>query len=599
MTEINTGNDFGIRVAVYARYSSDLQRDASIEDQVRACTAIAQREGWRVKATFSDSATSGTTTLRAGYQDLLSAIRAGGIDIVLAESLDRFSRDLEHIASFHKQCVFHRVRIHTLAEGIVSELHIGLKGTMGALYLKDLADKTRRGLEGRIHAGRCTGTPPYGYTVVRRLGPDGELDRGLRAIDPARAAVVRRVFELYAAGASPRRIALTLNAEGIPGPSGGSWFAATILGRAKRADGLLRNELYVGRLVWRRRVNAKDPKSGARVRRSGRPEDQVEKQMPDLRIIDDELWDRVKRRMKDEAAVVRFGGKSDQHAFWDRRRPRHLLTGKVVCGVCGRAFKMSGKDYLRCRAASDGGCSNRRTVRLRLLEGHVLSLLQRQLMQPELVAEFIKAFNAELHRLTSELRVQAASTQRERSALERKIANLVDAISDGRTSPAILAKLSELESQRAKLVDVPTLPPVPSAALHTGIADIYRANVANLAALLSAGDHPEALEAARTLIEKVIIHPPDTGDDPPGVELVGELMSLLKAAGIGQAGVGDDLLSQDPVLGLFVSSIKAGPGAEPLAFHLPCLAWARCRARRRGMVDDASLIHPTTLRRSD
>jgi hypothetical protein len=195
-------------------------------------------------------------------------------------------------------------------------------------------------------------------------------------------------------------------------------------------------------------------------------------------------------------------------------------------------------------------------------------------MQPELVAEFIKAFNAELHRLTSELRVQAASSQRERSALERKIANLVDAISDGRTSPAILAKLSELESQRAKFVDVPTLPPVPSAALQPGIADIYRAKVAKLAALLSAGDHPEALEAARALIEKVIIHPPDTDDDPPGVELVGELMSLLKAAGIGQAGVGDHLLSGDPVLGLFVSSIKAGPGAEPLA--LPPFAQSWC-----------------------
>ena len=139
----------------------------------------------------------------------------------MAESLDRFSRDLEHIASFHKQCVFHQVRIYTLAEGEVSELHIGLKGTMGALYLKDLADKTKRGLEGRINAGRCSGSPAYGYAVVRKLTDDGELDRGLRAIDAERAAIVRRIFEAYATGASPRKIALTLNAEGVPGPGGG------------------------------------------------------------------------------------------------------------------------------------------------------------------------------------------------------------------------------------------------------------------------------------------------------------------------------------------------------------------------------------------
>ena len=87
----------------------------------------------------------------------------------MAESLDQFSRDLEHVASFQKQCVFNHVRIHTVAEGSVSELHIGLKGTMGPLYLRDLADKTRRGLKGRIHAGQCKGTPRYGYTVLRQL----------------------------------------------------------------------------------------------------------------------------------------------------------------------------------------------------------------------------------------------------------------------------------------------------------------------------------------------------------------------------------------------------------------------------------------------
>ena len=73
--------------------------------------------------------------------------------MVLAESLDRFSRDQEHIAGFYKQARFAGVQVVTLAEGEVSELHIGLKGTMGALYLKDLADKTRRGLRGADQGG--------------------------------------------------------------------------------------------------------------------------------------------------------------------------------------------------------------------------------------------------------------------------------------------------------------------------------------------------------------------------------------------------------------------------------------------------------------
>ncbi len=124
------------RCAIYARYSSENQRDASIEDQVRICRARAERESWRVSAVYPDHALSGSTALRPGYQALMSAMRGGEIDVVLTESLDRLSRDQEHIAGFFKQARFAGVRIVTLAEGDISELHVGLKGTMGALYLQ-------------------------------------------------------------------------------------------------------------------------------------------------------------------------------------------------------------------------------------------------------------------------------------------------------------------------------------------------------------------------------------------------------------------------------------------------------------------------------
>ena len=123
------------RCAVYARYSSDQQREASIEDQVRACRARAGREGWEVTVVHTDYVVSGATALRPGFQALLADLRGSAVDVVLAESLDRLSRDQEHIAGFYKQAGFAGVRIVTLAEGEVSELHIGLKGTMGALFL--------------------------------------------------------------------------------------------------------------------------------------------------------------------------------------------------------------------------------------------------------------------------------------------------------------------------------------------------------------------------------------------------------------------------------------------------------------------------------
>ena len=226
-----------MRVSIYARYSSDLQRAVSIEDQVLVCTERVVREKWTLAATYTDRGISGASHLRPGYQKLLEGARKGEFDIVLAE-------DQEHVASFFKLMSFAGIRIVTLTEGEISELHVGLKGTMNALFLKDLADKTRRGLRGRIEQGRSGGGLCYGYTIVE----NGE--RGGREIVQAEAAVVRRIFADFAAGKSPRRIAAELNREGTPGPGGRPWGDTTIRGHALRGTGVLRNELYVGRLVW-------------------------------------------------------------------------------------------------------------------------------------------------------------------------------------------------------------------------------------------------------------------------------------------------------------------------------------------------------------
>ena len=203
------------RTALYARYSSDNQRDASIEDQLRLCRLHAERQGGSVADSYSDRAISGSSLLRPGIQELIADAQRGRFDTILTESLDRLSRDQEDIAGLYKRMRFLGVRIITLSEGDVSELHIGLKGTMGALYLKDLADKTRRGLRGRVEAGKAGGGNSYGYDVVKRFAENGEPIRGDRSINEAQAAVVRRVFRDYAAGNSSRTIAWELNKEGV------------------------------------------------------------------------------------------------------------------------------------------------------------------------------------------------------------------------------------------------------------------------------------------------------------------------------------------------------------------------------------------------
>ena len=147
---IRLGASAPMRARIYARYSSDSQREASIEDQIRRCRARIEREGWIETEVFTDYAISGATAQRPGFKALLDTARTGHADVVVAEALDRISRDQEHIAGFYKELSFAGVQIVTLSEGDISELHVGLKGTMNALFLKDLGQKTHRGMEGRI-----------------------------------------------------------------------------------------------------------------------------------------------------------------------------------------------------------------------------------------------------------------------------------------------------------------------------------------------------------------------------------------------------------------------------------------------------------------
>ncbi|MFT8797194.1 recombinase family protein [Zymomonas mobilis] len=144
-----------VRVALYARYSSDNQRAASIEDQFRICREHAKREKWKVASTYKDAGISGSSMiLRPGIQTLLQDAQRGEFTVVLAEALDRISRDQADVATLFKHLKFAGVKIVTLAEGEISELHVGLNGTMNALFLKDLAQKTHRGIRGRVEDGK-------------------------------------------------------------------------------------------------------------------------------------------------------------------------------------------------------------------------------------------------------------------------------------------------------------------------------------------------------------------------------------------------------------------------------------------------------------
>ena len=348
-----------MRAAIYARYSTDLQSDSSIEDQHRLYLRLIDGQGWIESETYADRGLSGASHLRPAYQRLLEDARNNVFDVVVAEGLDRISRDQEHIASFFKNMRFQGIPIFTVAEGEISELHIGLKGTMSSLFLKDLAQKTHRGLEGRVRKGKSAGGITYGYDVVKRLQADGSLTTGDRTINTEQAEIVRRIFRDYSHGKSPRAIAAALNNEGVDGPRG-TWGASTIYGNHQRGTGILNNELYIGRLVWNRQRFVKDPNTGKRQARLNPPEEWIIESVPKLRIIDESLWQAVKSRQIE----LRNTAISDRmNKLTRNRRASHLFSGMIKCGCCGGGFIQIGKQTYGCASSRNKGtCDNRLTM---------------------------------------------------------------------------------------------------------------------------------------------------------------------------------------------------------------------------------------------
>ncbi len=524
------------KVALYARYSTDNQSVVSIEDQFRICREHADREHWQVVDTYHDAAISGASViLRPGVQSLLQDAQRGRFDIVLAEALDRVSRDQADVATLFKHLRFAGVQIVTLAEGEIAELHVGLKGTMNALFLKDLAAKTHRGLRGRVEKGKAGGGLCYGYEVVKRTDSEGEPVRGERKINEAEAAIVRRIFREFAVGKSPRAIATDLNRDGIPGPFGHTWGDTTIRGHACRGNGVVNNELYAGVLVWNRQRFIKDPNTGKRVSRPNPEAKWVRTEVPELRIVDDELWQRVKLRQAELAKQFEATTKGVRAARAERlnrlRRPAFLLSGLLTCGCCGGKYGIVVNDRYGCLGHfRKGMCDNGRTIRRDDIERRVLAGLTDKLVSPEAVAVAVRAYAEETNRQNHERRAQVEASRRPLEKIERGTKAILDAIEDGMYQPAMKARMSELEQQKAEIEKRLAEAPADMPDVHPNIAEHYRAKVIRLAETLAEPEADgEAREDIRSLIGEVVITPGDKRGESHAT-LRGELVAILDLA---------------------------------------------------------------------
>ncbi|WP_374450308.1 recombinase family protein [Stella sp.] len=556
------------RAVIYARYSSDLQSDASIEDQVEVCRRYARARGWEVVRVYSDRAQSGGSAFRDGYRQLLADLDGRSFEIVLCEALDRLGRKLADVASFFDRATFARVSLHAATTGEITPLHVGMLGTMGQLYLSDLREKTWRGLLGRARAGRIPGGLAYGYRIVADGG-----ERGRREIDPAEAGVVRRIFELFAGGTGPRAIAARLNRENVPGPGGRPWGDTTIRGQPDRGTGLLNNELYIGRLVWNRVAYVKDPRTGRRVARPNATDRHEVTELPELRIVDDELWQRVKARQQ----TLRFSIARDAtgNALNRARRRRYLLSGLLRCGCCGDPLAIVGKEQLGCsRHRSKGTCTNAQRIGRTAIEARVLAALKTRMLTPELVEAFVRGFQEELNRGRAEAGAAREARSRELAEVTGKLAGIVRAIEGGAWSETLRDRLADLERRKAELArQVEELPAPEPIRLHPNLPVLYRQKIETLEAALAPEDtRTEAADILGSLIEKVVVTPDPEAPDGFRAELHGDLAQLLGWANgaplVPALSVPQTPKRPPPFGNGRELSVVAGTGFEPVTFRL-------------------------------
>ncbi|UXR94640.1 recombinase family protein [Agrobacterium tumefaciens] len=552
-----------MKVALYARYSSDNQRDASIADQLRMCRLHAEKQGWHIVEEYTDHAVSGASLLRPGIQALISDATRGRFDLILAEAMDRLSRDQEDIAGLFKRMSYADVKIFTLSEGEVSHLHVGLKGTMNALFLKDLADKTRRGQRGRVEAGKSGGGNSYGYDVVKKLDGNGEPIRGNRTINEAQANVVRRIFRDYAAGKSAKIIAFALNKEGIPAPGGGDWGFSTINGNPKRGNGILNNEMYVGKIVWNRQRFVKDPDTGKRQARPNPESEWVVQEAPELRIVDDDLWQTVKSRQGENRIEPGESGHVDVAAINTRRRPKYLFSGLTKCACCGGGYSAISSVLIGCSTARNKGtCDNRVNIRRDELESRVLNALRNRLLDPAIFAEFCEAYTQETNRLRMEARTRIGAAEGEIEKIGREEGRLMDLyLKEAISIEAVKERGDQLKLRKAELKAFLVAADEPPPLLHPAMAHQYRVRVQQLYETLQDDTEDKRIEAAnviRSLVDGIILTPLDGKVE---IDVHGDLAGILTIA-VERKKPHEGALSGSQV------KMVAGAGFEPAAFRL-------------------------------
>ena len=513
-----------MKAALYARYSPGKdQKDTSIVDQFYNCDRMADRLEAMVVARFEDKAMSGTNLMRQGYKLMIDAARRGDFDVLIVDDLSRLARDSIETQQLIREFKSLRIRVIGVSDGFDSndksyKLQAGMRGMVNDIYIDDLRAKTHRGMAGVARNGKCTGGRVYGYRSkpifdAKRLDEFGrplvvEVDR---EVHPDQARWVVKIFEWYAAGHAPRKIASMLNDAGVVSPRGDKWSFSAIYGDKRKMTGILNNELYIGKSVWNRREWVKSP--DGRRRPIERPVDElIVTERPDLRIVSDELW-QAKCERQAAVAIIGSANESGRHG----RGPKYLFSGMLKCDKCGSNYSLVGTKLYGCSRhwnRGESACGNRITVRREVVESVLLSGIRDQLLAPEALREFLRECNVLMADMETAYAQERRQLENRLKQLDNELKNLLGFIKGGNALPSITQEIKAAEDEKRRLsLMLKNAPAAPADIMHLipRAMERYREYVANLSNV-DADRIVEAREHLRTLTNGEVRMVPFEGD---------------------------------------------------------------------------------------
>ncbi len=516
--------------AVYARVSTDKQSHLSTSDQVRNC-----REGASIRKLvirdehiYVDEAMSGVGSDRPAFQRMMSVAVSPErpFSVILVDDTSRLSRNTEEALGIFRRLNFADVQLIAVSQGIDStddqaDVLVTVHGMVDSLYVKELAKKTHRGLEGLVLRGLSAGGRCFGYNAVSV----GEGTSKRLIVNQSEAAIVRRVFEMSASGVSLKKISWALNAERIPPPRPrkGKQFSTWCPTGIRE---MLRRELYVGRAVWNRSRFVKRPGTNHRVRRARPQSEWKVTDRPDLRIVSDALWCAVRLRFEKVKATYPGHGKG---GGWLTRAAtsRYLFSGLLRCGACGGNLVIvtGNKGRYRRYGCSQhfyrGTCSNAITERQDWLEQQLIRELQEQVLKPEVIDFALDEFGRQLKSELGKLAGNLGTMRRRKSELETELRRYADAVGSGGNMPAMIEAMrirqSELDSITEKLLSTQ------SDSIEARLLDIRRfvtRRILDLRQLLSRDTLLARAELMKHVKEITMV--PRTNESDPHYEAKGE-----------------------------------------------------------------------------